>query len=552
MENKTYKYAAFISYRRVDRKHAHWLKHELLSYMLPATLVDEYDSVNARNIKPVFLDEDDNKPGELKKNIRQALGESKYLIVICSRNIKEKPEWIDREIQYFLEMGNPPDRIIPLVVEDSPAPEMDCYPPILQKMRAEGYNGEDCDIEGPSFYESGKLDKNKAFIRLIAGIHNIDPCIIEEQDKQITRSRKIRQFLYRAVIASLIAILILIIMARVKAPGIEFSSESTEANVDDTVVFTLALKNLSKENSVKIRIQMPDGLEVKDYCQIIDSNGNASGLPLDIFGYEDDIVNAITDDSMTLRFEAIVTDEELKLGKNMLYTRASIQTQNHSYEDTVSINVTPQGSNISDDIAWGWGDSDGGRSDVSSEEYNAGELDDIITFNRISDGKIGHEFNFVAAREYNEINEGMFHTWHANEIFVKDGKTYTIRMYIHNLCCLEDNNTAKDVRAWFSLPIDTGTQLLVNGIFQSSNATPSKYWDSVVFIADNDFYLEYVEDSALLTNTGIGADDGYPLPNEIIVREGALIGYEKLDGNIPGGYPYDCVVTIQVKVHFVK
>ena len=101
MENKTYKYAAFISYRRVDRKHAHWLKHELLSYMLPATLVDEYDSVNARNIKPVFLDEDDNKPGELKKNIRQALGESKYLIVICSRNIKEKPEWIDREIQYF-------------------------------------------------------------------------------------------------------------------------------------------------------------------------------------------------------------------------------------------------------------------------------------------------------------------------------------------------------------------------------------------------------------------------------------------------------------------
>ena len=546
---KTFKYVAFISYRRADGQHARWLKRELLSYRLPVAMVKEYENIKSRNIKPVFLDQDDNRPGELSSKIHDAISSSKYLIVICSKHTNENSEWIDKEISYFLEAGNSPDHIIPLIVDDTSSPETELFPPALQRLRDTGYNGITYNIVGPSFYESGRLDRHKAFIRLIAGIHNIDPFIIEEQDRQITRRRRLRQFIYRAVIAALVIILLLIIMLRVTTPGIEFSSESTEASVDDTVVFTLNLKNLSKEDSVKIKIQMPDGLEVKDYCQITDSNGNTSELPIDIFGYESDIADAVTDNNMTLSFEAIVTDENLKLGENILYTSASLQTDSHSYEDTASISVTPQGSNISDDIEWGWGDSDGGRSEVSSEDYNAGELDDLITFNRISDGKIGHEFNFVAAREYNEINQGKFGVWRANEMFVEDGKTYTVRMYIHNLCCLEDDNVAKDVRAWFSLPTETGTQLLVNGIFQSSNATPAEYWDSVVFIGDQEFYLEYVDGSASLSNA---LYDQLSLPNELITSEGALLGYDTLDGDIPGGYPYDCVVTIQVTVHFVN
>ena len=547
---KPFKYMAFISYRRADGQHARWLKRELLSYRLPVAMVKKNESIKSRNIKPVFLDQDDNRPGELSSRIRDAISSSKYLIVICSKHTNENPEWINKEISYFLETGNSPDHIIPLIVDEAFSPETEFFPPALQNLRENGYNGTTYNIVGPSFYESGKFDRHKAFIRIIAGIHNIDPFVIEEQDKQITRSRIIRQFLYRAVIAVLIGIMFFIIIARVMAPGIEFSSECSTANVDDTVVFTLSLKNLSKENSVKIRIQIPDALEVKDYCQIIDSDGIASALPLDIFGYEYDIADAITNKDMTLSFEAIVTDEDLELGENTLFTRASIQTNSHSYEDTVSISITPQGSNISDDIEWGWGDSDGGRSAVSTEEYNAGELDDIITFNRISDGIIGHEFNFVGAREYNEINGGKFHAWHANEIIAEDGKTYIIRMWIHNMCCLEDNNTAKDVRAWFSLPMDTGTQLVVKGIFASSNATPSKYWDSVVFISDQDFYLEYIDGSAALNNN---IYENLSLPNELVISEGALLGYDCLDGNIPGGYPYSCVVTIQVKVHyFVK
>ena len=542
---KSYKYVAFISFRHDDAHHARWLKKELLSYRLPIAMVKKYKNIEDRNVKPVFLYQDDNPPGELSSNISDAIRSSKYLIVICSKHTNENPDWIDREISYFLELGNSPDRILPLIVDNSNAPETELFPPVLQRLRMTGI----CDITGPSFYETGKLDRHKAFIRLLAGIHNIDPYIIEAQDKLIIRSRRIRHFIIGVVLGVLLLAFSLISLAIIKAPGISFSSEITEANIDDTIVFTLTLKNLSKEDSVKIQIRVPDSLEVNDYCQITDNNGTSSKLSLDIFGYEYDIADAITNNNMTLSFEATVMDEDLDLGENLLYTHASIQTNSRSYDDTVVIKVTPQGSNISDDIECGWGDNGGGRSEVSNDEYNAGKLDDIITFNRISDSKIGHEFNFVAAREYNEINKGKFHTWHANEIFVKDGKTYMIRMFIHNLCCLEDNNIAEDVRAWFSLPMYTGTQLVVNGIFESSNATPSRYWDSVVFIGDQDFYLEYINDSAALNNN---IHENLSLPNEIITSEGALLGYDAMDGNIPGGYNHSCVVTIQVQAHYIN
>ena len=89
-------------------------------------------------------------------------------------------------------------------------------------------------------------------------------------------------------------------------------------------------------------------------------------------------------------------------------------------------------------------------------------------------------------------------------------------------------------------------KLLVHGTFESSNASPSTYWDSVVFISDHNFYLEYVEGSSLLENNLRDSS----LPDTIVAKEGALIGYDKMDGLIPGGYPYSCYVTIKVTTHF--
>ena len=79
----------------------------------------------------------------------------------------------------------------------------------------------------------------------------------------------------------------------------------------------------------------------------------------------------------------------------------------------------------------------------------------------------------------------------------------------------------------------------------SSNATPTRYWDEVTLKSNDNFYLEYVDGSAKYSNGKMGT---VSLPNDVIIS-GAMLGYDKLDGRIPGCYDYDGEVTIQVKVH---
>lgn len=200
-------------------------------------------------------------------------------------------------------------------------------------------------------------------------------------------------------------------------------------------------------------------------------------------------------------------------------------------------------------IVRAWGDSDNGRPSYTIAEINDGKLGDTITFNSISDGKIGDEKNFVGAIETSKIdwsNTGSSNlTWKADEINVKDGETYTIRLYVHNNSPKGKDAIAEGVKATFSLPTTVSTSHTVIGYLDSSNATPNRYWDEVTLKSDDDFYIEYVEGSAKYTNAKLGT---VSLPNEVITS-GATIGYEALNGKIPGCYEYDGVVTINVKAH---
>ncbi len=188
-----------------------------------------------------------------------------------------------------------------------------------------------------------------------------------------------------------------------------------------------------------------------------------------------------------------------------------------------------------------WGDSDNGRPSYTIADINAGKLGDKITFNSISDSKIGDEKNFVGAKLSSQTAD----TWNADSINVKDGETYTIRLYVHNNSPKGTEKVAEGVKATFAVPTAVATSHTIVGYLDSSNATPKRYWDEVVLKSDSDFYLEYVDGSARYTNAKLGT---VKLPNEVITS-GATLGYDKLDGKIPGCYEYDGVVTIQVKVH---
>ncbi|MBQ3433184.1 hypothetical protein IJG22_02710, partial [Candidatus Saccharibacteria bacterium] len=216
---------------------------------------------------------------------------------------------------------------------------------------------------------------------------------------------------------------------------------------------------------------------------------------------------------------------------------------NKVYKSILSVSAAAivAGVTLTPAMVSAWGDSNNGRASYTIAEINAGKLGDTITFNSISDGKINDEKNFVGAK----VAGANVDTWNADTINVKDGETYTIRLYVHNNNPKGTEAVAEGVRANFSLPTTVAKSHTIIGYLNSTNANPGTYWDEVTLNSDSDFYLEYVDGSAKYTNAKMGT---VSLPNEVITS-GATLGYDSLNGKIPGCYEYDGVVTIDVKVH---
>lgn len=210
--------------------------------------------------------------------------------------------------------------------------------------------------------------------------------------------------------------------------------------------------------------------------------------------------------------------------------------------------VAVVGSVVTPSLVSAWGDSNKGRPSYTEAQINAGVLGDKIVFNSISDGVIGDEKNFVAAIEYEEGKDYAGVEAPANTIKVENGKEYLIRLYAHNNNPGGENAVATNTKVAFGVPSTSDKKIRVNGYISADNADPNEYWDYIDFTADNAFHLEYVYGSALLTNNGIGAGDGIALSDEIVTKEGGvLIGYQALDGRVPGCYQYANYVSIRVK-----
>lgn len=206
---------------------------------------------------------------------------------------------------------------------------------------------------------------------------------------------------------------------------------------------------------------------------------------------------------------------------------------------------------ISNRAGSNWGDNSSGRKSYTLKEVNSGILGDTIVFNSISNGTIGNEKNFVGASLNTGINLGNNNVWNANEIKVEDGKEYIVRLYVHNNNPNGLDAISTNTSVAFSIPTVSAKALSVYGYIFCDNASPSKYWDGVTFTADNAFHLEYQYGSARISNSGIGSpEEGYPLSDDIVLKadqKGTLIGYDKLDGNMPGGYDYASYVWLCVK-----
>jgi uncharacterized repeat protein (TIGR01451 family) len=171
---------------------------------------------------------------------------------------------------------------------------------------------------------------------------------------------------------------------------------------------------------------------------------------------------------------------------------------------------------------------------------------DHITFNSITDNPVvGDERAFLSAAGYgsNSYSDPLNN--------VKDGDVITLRVYYHNNAASNLNLVATNTKVRIALPTGTAATQQVTGYISADNATPQVVTDTLDVTATNNssFELSYVAGSARLDNNVF--TNGVTLPDSI-VSTGTLIGYDQLNGRLPGCSEYSGWITLKVKVNMPR
>lgn len=168
-----------------------------------------------------------------------------------------------------------------------------------------------------------------------------------------------------------------------------------------------------------------------------------------------------------------------------------------------------------------------------------------VTFNSITDNPAyGDERNFFRVKEASAGNET-----YTDEIKLTPGKTYRGYVFVHNnasrtLNTAENNykGIATNTKLRINMPnaVTPGSKARVNAYVSADNANPQQIWDEAYMTADQPLAIRYVSGSAKLTNEG-GAN-GAKIPDSFLTT-GALLGYDSLNGRLPGCNEFAGYVT---------
>lgn len=177
--------------------------------------------------------------------------------------------------------------------------------------------------------------------------------------------------------------------------------------------------------------------------------------------------------------------------------------------------------------------------------FTADSPADHITFNSITDNPdYGDERNFVRIKDAANTSAG---GW-SDTLKAEPGKEYLVQMYVHNNAASSLNLTATNTRVKANIPTATSKQVQIDGFISADNATPKEVWDQAIFTGDTDFNLAYVAGSATMYNNVFPT--GTPVSDGIATSAGAPVGYDKMDGNLPGCFKYSGYVSFRVKPQF--
>src|SRR5438876_3190193 len=197
------KYWAFLSYSHTDKKWGDWLHKTLETYRVPRRLVgkETRDGKVPERVYPIFRDREELPvSADLGSNINEALEESRYLIVICSRRSAQS-RWVGEEIKTFKKLGCE-DRILALIVDGEPNAsdgkrgfkvEDECF---HEAMRYRMVDGEPSEVRTEPIAadaREGKDGRTNAKLKLLAGLLgvNYDDLKQREHERHLKRARMV-------------------------------------------------------------------------------------------------------------------------------------------------------------------------------------------------------------------------------------------------------------------------------------------------------------------------------------------------------------------------
>lgn len=179
--------------------------------------------------------------------------------------------------------------------------------------------------------------------------------------------------------------------------------------------------------------------------------------------------------------------------------------------------------------------------------YTTANPADHVTFNSITDNPAyGDERNFLRLKDSSAPNSA-----YSDETTVEPGKTYTAYVYYHNNASSTYNDEAhgfkgiaNNAKMRIAMPgsLTAGQRTGMTGYVSADNAQPGEVYDNTFMTASSDVSLRYVPGSAKISSRG--PVSGQALPDSLF-NTGALLGYDSLNGKLPGCNEFAGYVTFQ-------
>ena len=176
---------------------------------------------------------------------------------------------------------------------------------------------------------------------------------------------------------------------------------------------------------------------------------------------------------------------------------------------------------------------------------------DHAVFNSITNNTaVGDERNFVRVRDLG--TESPF----SDEVEVVPGKEYQVYIYYHNNAASNTNQSgfgvAVNTKVSTSYPsvLSAGEKGTINALItwnyitqdNPNNMQTGKVWDEAFLTTKSDkVSIKYKAGSVVLHNSG--SANGAVINPSIFTNDGALIGYNKLSGTVPGCAEYSGYIT---------